>query len=63
MPRKHPRTLTLITRSQSAMVAVSMGPRLRIPALLTSTRTGPNADTAVSTAAAHPASEVTSRCT
>jgi hypothetical protein len=63
MPRNTPCTLTRSTRSKSSSVVLSSAWKCRMPALLTSTVTGPNAASAASTAACHWASSVTSRWT
>ena len=62
-PRNTPRAFTSITRSQFATVASSRVPATRIPALLTSTSSLPNASIVASMAACHDSGRVTSRWT
>ena len=60
MPRKQPSWLTRNSSSNSSTGICSMSPKRRMPALLTSTLTGPNRSLASSTSAVQDASSLTS---
>src|SRR6267142_48519 len=61
MPRYDPVRLISITWRHAAGSVSAIGPKRTMPALLTSTETGPKASSAAATVAAHSASLVTSR--
>lgn len=62
IPRYVPVRLMSITLLQSAGSVSAISPRCRMPALLTSTDTGPKASSAAATVAAQSLSLVTSSC-
>ena len=60
IPRKQPRRFTRTSRSNSSMSCFSTSPKRRMPALLTSTLTGPKRSFASSTRAVQESSSETS---